>query len=157
MIFRVKGDAGPPQLETLRFVQRRADGAYKRGLVLIKAGRLPLRLSDREALGNYVGKEVRRDLRERYNHVGIGAAGKGPVRVSRRENNSSGADLTYRRPHARVADVAFEVTLTQKTLQTPQVRGFFDTDFGEQGVVIIRPSHFGPGATYVITRPETKR
>lgn len=78
-------------------------------------------------------------------------------RFDRRENDSSGTDLTYRRPDARVKDVAFDVTLTRKTLGTAQVRGFFNTDFRPSRVVIIRPRRLGAGHTYVIRRQETKR
>ena len=146
LVARVKGDYSPLQVETLRFVQQRADDAYDRGQELLKSGRLKPRLHDREALGNYVDQQVRKGLRERYNQLGIDSAGPGPVRVNRRENDSS--DLTYRRPDARVKDVAFDVTLARKTHGTAQVRGFFNTDF--------RPSQLGNNHTYVLTRPETK-
>lgn len=154
---RLRGDYGPLQVETLRFVQRNADVAYDRGVVLLRAGKLTPRLSDQEALGNYVDRYVRRSLRDRYHQSGIDSAGAGPVRVNRRENNSAGGDLTYRRPDARVNDVAFDVTLTRKTLRTPQVRGFFDAGFRPSRVVIIRPRQLGADHTYAITRPETKR
>jgi len=154
VVARVKGDYSPLQVETLRFVQQRADDAYDRGQELLKSGRLKARLHDREALGNYVYRQVRKGLRERYNQLGIDSAGAGPVRVNRRENDSS--DLTYRRPDARVKDVAFDVTLAHKTHGTAQVRGFFNTDFRPIRVVIIRPTQLGTNHTYVLTRPETK-
>ncbi len=157
VIARVKGDYGPLQVETLRFVQQQTDDAYDQGMALLKAGRLTPRLSDREAVGNYIDRRVRLDLRERYNQVGIEAAGAGPVRVNRRENDSSATDLTYRLPDARVHDVAFDMTLTQKTLRTAQIRGFFNSDFRPSRVVIIRPRQIGVHHTYVISRPETKR
>ncbi len=157
IVARVQGDYRPLQVETLRFVQQQADNAYEKGLALLKAGRLSPRLSEREALGNYIDRRVREDLRERYNQLGIDSAGKGPVRVNRREDDSSGTDTTYRRPDSRVKDVAFDVTLTRKTLRTAQVRGFFNTDFRPSRVVIIRPSQLGINHTYVISRPETKR
>ncbi len=81
------------------------------------------------------------------------SAGAGPVRFNRRENN----ELTYRRSGARVNDVAFDVTLTRKTLSTPQVRGFFDADSRPSRVVIIRPRQIGADHTYAIPCPETKR
>src|SRR3546814_11080323 len=71
-------------------------------------------------------RRVRSDLRRRYHQYGIDAAGKGPVRVNRRENDSSGSELSFRLPDIRVGNIAYDVTLTQKTLRTPQVRGFFD-------------------------------
>lgn len=156
VLARVKGDYGPLQVETLRFVQQRADDAYAEGVGLLKAGRLRIRLSEQEGIGNYVDREVREDLRERYSSLGIDSAGKGPVRVNRREDDSSGTDLTYRRPDSRVGDVAFDVTLTRKTLKTAQVRGFFNADFRPSRVVIIRPRQIGVDHTYIINRPESR-
>jgi len=138
-VARGKGDYGPLQVETLRIIQQRADSAYDDAVALLKAGRLTPRLSNREAVGNYIDREVRRDLRARFNQLGVDSSGKGPVRVNRREDDNSGTDLTYRRPDARVKQVAFDVTLARKTLGTPQVRGFFNTDFQPSRVVIIRP------------------
>jgi hypothetical protein len=154
---RVQDDFKPLQVETLRFVQQRTDSAYDRGLALLRAGRLKVRLSDQEVLGNFIDREVRRDLRERFNKMGIDSARGGPVQVNRRENISSDSELSYRRPDARVNDVAFDVTLAHKTLATPQVRGFFNTDFRPTRVVIIRPRQIGAGYTYAIPRPEAKR
>ena len=156
VFFRAKGDLGPLQVATLRFVQQRTDAMYDQARILLEAGRLTPRLSAREAVGNYIDKEVRRSLRERYNQLGIDSAGKGPVRVNRRENDSSATDATYRRPDARIGTAAFDVTLTRKTLATAQVRGFFNADFRPDRVVIIRPRQLGTDATYVISRPGTK-
>lgn len=152
--FRVKSELRPLQVETLRFVQAQVDKAYTRGTRLLLAGRLKVRLSEQEALGNYIDREVRRRLRRQYNQYGVESAGKGPVRVNRRENNSSGSELTYRRPDARVGNVAFDVTLAAKTGRTPQVRGFFDADFRPAYVVIIRPRQLGRDNTYIIPRGE---
>lgn len=79
------------------------------------------------------------------------------MRVNRRKNNNPGGDLTYRRPDARVNDVAFDVTLARKTLSTPQLRGFFDAGFRPSRVIIIRPRQLGTDHTYAVPRPETKR
>ena len=152
---KVRGDARPLQVETMRFVQARADAAYDEGVALLKAGGLKARLSDREALGNYVDRQVRRDIRMRYVQLGIDPASS-QVRVNRREYDSSGDERTYRRPDARVGDVALDVTLTRKTLATAQARGFFNADFRPSRVVIIRPRQVGADATYVISRPRTK-
>lgn len=121
---REKGELRPLQMETLRFVQEKADQAYARGVALLRKEKLVVRLSAQEALGNFIDREVRTQLRERYNLYGIDSAGKGPVRVNRRENDSSSSDLTFRRPDVRVGNIAYDVTLTAKTLKTPQVRGF---------------------------------
>lgn len=40
MVARLKGYYEPLQVETLRFVQQRADDAYDRGMAILKAGRL---------------------------------------------------------------------------------------------------------------------
>lgn len=157
VIARVRGDYGPLQVETLRFIQQQTDNAYAKGSALLKAGRLRPRLSESEALGNYIDRRVREDLRQRYNQLGIDSAGKGPIRVNRREYDTSGDDVTYVRPDSRVTDVAFDWTLTRKTLGTRQVRRFFNSDFRPSRVVIIRPNQLGPNHTYAITRPETKR
>ncbi|BCA59918.1 hypothetical protein HMP06_2687 [Sphingomonas sp. HMP6] len=157
IVARLQGEYRPLQVETLRFVQRRTDYAYEEGLTLLKSGRLSPRLSEQEALGNYIDRRVRQELRERYARFDIDSAGKGPVRVNRREDDSSGTDTTYRRPDARVKDVAFDVTLTRKTLGTAQIRGFFKADFRPRRVVIIRPSQLGSNYTYVISRPEPKQ
>lgn len=157
MVARLKGDYEPLQVETLRFVQQRADDAYDRGMAILKAGRLRQRFSDQEALGNYVDQRVRVTLRERYNQFGIDSSGAGLVRVNRRENISSGGENTYRRPDARVDDIAFDVTLTRKTIKMPQVRGFFDADFRPSRVIIIRPRQIGADHAYAIPRPETKQ
>jgi hypothetical protein len=154
---RQRAELAPMQVETLRFVQESADEAYDRAIVLLRKGRLKINLSDQEAIGNYVDREVRRDLRARYGSFGINSAGKGPVRVNRREDDSSGSELSYRRPDARVGNVAYDVTLTQKTTKTPQVRGFFDTDFRPEYVIIIRPRQLPNGGSYIITRPEKSR
>ena len=49
---------------------------------------------------------------------------------------------------------AVAVMLAQKTGKTAQVRGFFNTDFRPDYVVIIRPRQLGPGSTYIIPRSE---
>ena len=155
--FRTKRELRPLQVETLRFMQASADRAYARGIKLLRENRLRIRLSEQEALGNYIDGRVRRDLRERFNFAGIISSGPGPVRVNRREDDSSGRDRTFRRPDARVGEIAYDVTLTAKTLATPQVRGFFNTDFQPSTVIVIRPSQLGAGSTYAISRPEMKR
>lgn len=153
-LMRRKDELRPLQVETVRFMQKETDAAYDRGIRLLRAGKLKVRLSEREALGNYIDGEVRRSLRRQYNQFGIESAGKGPVRVNLREYNSSQSELTFRRPDARVDNIALDVTLSAKTAKTAQVRGFFDADFKPDLTVIIRPSQLGKGSTYVITRPK---
>ncbi|MDQ0250370.1 hypothetical protein J2W22_002434 [Sphingomonas kyeonggiensis] len=154
---RIKGDPRPLQVETLRFMQERADRAYNQGMRLLQAGKLPRQLSSQEALGNYVDREVREALRERYNVLGINWNGKGPVRVNSREYDNSGTDRTYRIPDVRIYDLVIDTSLTAKGPATPQVKGFFATDFRPTLVIILRPSQLGRGHTYAIPRMENKR
>lgn len=156
LLARVRGDYGSLLVETLRFVQQETDMAYEEGLALLKAGKLIPRLSAREALGNFIDKRVRMNLRKRFNGYAIDSAGAGPVRVNRREYDTSGTDRTHQIPDARVKNLAFDVTLTQKTLATAQIRGFFGADFRPSHVIIIRPSQLGKGHTYAINRPEAR-
>lgn len=153
--YQIRGEARPLQIEVLRLMQERADSAYEEADAKYKAGRLKPRLSREEAIGNYIDLAVRRELRERFNASGVDYSKGQPVRVVGREYDTSGSDLTYRVPDARVARIAFDVTLTQKTLRTAQVRGFFSSDFEPEVVIIIRPSQLGVGSTYLITRPRS--
>ncbi len=152
--YRFRGDLRPLQVETLRFVQARTDFRYDEALRLLKAGRLPIRLSQQEALGNYIDRRVREDLRRRLNVAGIDWTGRGPVRVNKRENDSSPSEQVFRRPDFRIDRVAYDVTLANKTLRDRQVRGFFSTDFQPIATVMIRPSRLGENHTYAISRPE---
>ena len=151
-IARVQGDYGPLRVETTRFVQQRADIAYNEGLALPKAGQLPSRFSDQEALGNYVDREVREELREKYGALNINYSTGGPVRVNSREYDRSGTDATYRIPDSRVDDVAYDVTLSRKTPGSAQIRGYFNADFRPSRVVIVRPTQVGEDHTYAIKR-----
>jgi hypothetical protein len=153
-LLRNKGEARALQVETLRLMQAEADKAYEIAQRRLRAGKLKARLSNPEAIGNFIGRHVRTELRQRFNQFGIESAGKGPVRVNRRENITSATELTYRRPDARVANVAFDVSLTPKTIRTAQVRDFFATDFRPSVVIIIRPRQLGGTYTYAIPRPE---
>lgn len=134
-------------------MQERADSAYEEAVEQYEAGRLTPRLSREEAIGNYVDAAVRADLRTIFNVNLVDTSRGQPVRVVGREYETSGTDRTYRIPDARVGTVAFDVTLTEKTLRTPQVRGFFNADFRPDIVVIIRPSQLGGSYTYAIKRP----
>jgi hypothetical protein len=59
----------------------------------------------------------------------------------------------YTIPDNRVGNIAFDVSLTRKTLSTAQVRGFFSSDFRPNTVIIVRPSQLGSQSTYAIVRP----
>jgi hypothetical protein len=151
-----KNELRPMQVETLRFIQETVDRAYENGKELLKIGKLNIRLSQQEALGNFIDRRVRNRLRERYNQFDIPSAGNGPIRVNRRESDTSGTEATFRRPDARVGNVAIDVTLANKTLKDSQIKGFFNADFKPDYVIIIRPRQIGSGSSYVITRPEVK-
>jgi hypothetical protein len=155
--FLRRGELKPLQLEAFRFVQRETDEAYDQTLALARARRLPIRLSSQQAIGTRVDSMVRTKFRERLNASGIDWNGKGPVRVNKLETVSSGGDLRRRRPDARVGDVAFDVTISEKSLKTAQVRGFFNSDLKTKQVIIIRPTQIGPESSYIIVRPGEKR
>lgn len=93
--------------------------------------------------------------RDFFSPNGVQASKDGPFRVIGREYESTGTDRSYRIPDARVGNIAIDVTLTRKSLATPQVRGFLRSDFKPDAVVIIRPSQFGPAHTYRILRPRS--
>lgn len=77
-----------------------------------------------------------------------------PVQVNRRAYDTSESSSTYTIPDSRVGRIAIDVTLTRKTYTgTPQMRGFFNSDFKPTATVIIRPSQLGKGSTYVIKAP----
>ena len=152
-IFRVRGDDRPLQVETLHVIQRSVDAAYSEGLQLLAAGKLKIRLSGREALGNFIDRRVARDLRQTYQIQQIVVTPQSTVRVFGREYNTTESDRTYRVPDARVGKVAYDWTLSPKTAKTPQVRGFFESDFRPDHVVIVRPRALGSGNTYVLTKP----
>jgi hypothetical protein len=151
-LYRLRGDARLLQIETIRYLQRSVDRAYAAGLQLQKEGRLTPRLSDQEALGNFIDRRAREDLRKMYNQYSIRTGVHQEVKVIGREYETRGTDRTYRVPDARVANLAIDVTLTRKTLSTAQVRGFFNADFKPDATVIVRPSQLGSGSTYIITR-----
>jgi hypothetical protein len=150
---RVRGELRPMQVEALRHMQEQADMAYREGVKQYDAGQLRVRLSREEAIGNFVDREVRHSLRRFYTQHGVEVSREGPLRIIGREYDSSGSDLTYRIPDARVGNIAFDVSLTRKTLATPQVRGFFNSDFKPNSVIIIRPRQLGADSTYATPRP----
>lgn len=148
---RVKGELRPLQVEAFKFLQGRTDAAYAEGVRLYEAGKLTPRLSRNEAIGNFVDGRVRDELRDFYRSNGIKIERGQPVQVNRRAYNTSEGSYTV--PDSRVGRVAFDVSLTAKTLSTAQVRGFFRSDFAPTSVIIVRPSQIRPNSSYIITRP----
>jgi hypothetical protein len=153
--YRIKGDHSFLQAETVRYVQAQVDTRYDEAKLKYDRGELPARLSREEAIGNYIDRNVRRDLRNQLINRRVSTAKGNTVRVNGREYDTSGTDTTYRIPDARVGRLAIDMTLTRKTLTTPQIRGFFNSDFLPEAVIIVRPSQLGGGSTYVITRPRS--
>ena len=151
--YRMRGETAPLQVETLRFVQNSTDRAYDAGVQKYERGELDVHLSREEAIGNFVDRQVRQDLRELYSQQGISTTRDQQVRVNGREYDTSGTDSTYRTPDARVGKVAYDWTLTRKTAGIAQVRGYFNSDLKPDAVIIVRPSQLGRQSTYAITRP----
>jgi len=151
-LYRFRGETGPLQVETLRFVQHQVDEAYAEAVKLLSTGGIS-GLSSQQAIGSEIDRTVRERLRRFYNSLNISPETDAQVRVNSREYDTSEGGRTYRLPDSRVGDIAFEVSLTPKAPGIAQVRGFFNADFKPSAVVIIRPSQLGPGSTYLITRP----
>jgi len=146
-----KGELRPLQVETLRFLQSRVDAAYADGQRMLRAKQLPVRLSEREALGNFIDYRVRNELREFYEQLDISIGRGQSVQVNRRANHVP--EGSFSRPDSQVGRVAFDVTLAEKSLSTQQVRNFFRTEFQPTVVVIVRPNGDGSPSSYIITRP----
>lgn len=127
--YRVLGEVGPLQVETLRFLQGAVDAAYADAVTVADAGRLEPRLSREEAIGNRVDAEVRQNLKSLFNTYGIPFGSGERVTVNNRDYQTSENDSSYRIPDARLGDVAFDWTLSPKTISSPQIRGFFRSDY----------------------------
>jgi hypothetical protein len=152
-IYRTRGDYRPLQVETLRFIRRRIDSAYANATSLFEAGRLPTHLTREVAIGNQMDWQLRQELRDFYNSLRIPWGPGRQVRVVGREYNRSGTDITYRVPDARVGNVAFDWTLFRKTPGNAQIRGFFNSDWRPDVVVIVRPRQIRTDTLYAMTRP----
>lgn len=152
-IYRRTGNLGPLQLETFRFAQERANAAYSEGARLHSAGRLGVRLSREEAIGNHVDRAVRRAVRRRFAEYGIPTNTASTIRVNRREYISRASERTYRVPDIRVGNVALDITLARKMPGDAQVRDFFRADFAPVAVIIVRPRQVGGQRSYLINRP----
>lgn len=147
------GDMGPLQVEVAQRMQASVDRAYAEGIELLAARRLTTRLSPNEALGNYIDRTVRKDMKQLFAQHGIEQGAGKQVRVVGREYDTSGTDRTYRIPDLRVGKIAYDSTMARKLPSTPQIRGFFRSDFQPDAVVILRPTRLGSGSSYVIKKP----
>lgn len=155
-LYKFRGQVEPLQIETLRFLQRRVDARYKEALTRFKAGTLDVRLGRNEAIGNYIDRHVRADMRAAYNQIGLSTAAGQRVRVNSREYDTSGSEYTYTVPDVRVGSVAFDITMAAKSPNSTQIRGFFRSDFRPSSVIIVRPAALGRNHTYLITAPSTR-
>jgi hypothetical protein len=155
--YRMRGDVGRLQVETLRFLQDAVDAAYKEAVSAADAGRLQPRLSRQEAIGNQVDSRVRTALKQIFDNYRISYGPGEDITINNRDYETSENDSSYRIPDARLRDVTFEWTLSPKTISSPQIRGFFRADSQPRAVVIIRPSKLGPDSTYLIPRPAKLR
>lgn len=153
-IYRVRGEIKPLQEVTLDFLQRATNVAYDEAVRLHESGKLDVRLSREEAIGNYVDNTVRTRLGLFFNSLRVPTDSGSVIRVNRRAYDSSSSRRSYRVPDVRVGNLAFDISLTAKSLSKPQVRGFFDADFRPIGVVIVRPNQLANYSSYVIWRPQ---
>ncbi len=151
--YRILGDAGPLQVETLRFLQNAVDAAYEEAVSAADAGRLQPRLSRMEAIGNQVDFLVRKAIRQLFDEYGIPYGPGADVTVNNRDYESSNSGQSYRIPDARIGDVSFDWTLSPKTFSLPQIRGFFRADSQPRAVIIVRPSQLWRDSTYLLPRP----
>lgn len=147
--YKIRGDAGPLQVETLRFLQNAVDRAYEEGVKEFDAGELDVHLSRNEAIGNYIDPIVRRQLRSLFSRYQVPYGPRGDITINNRDYDTSNkAKITYTVPDARVGNISFDWTLTEKTISTDQIQGFFRADSQIIGAAIIRPGHI-----YMIPRP----
>ncbi len=151
--YRIPGDVGPLQVETLRFLQDAVDAAYGDAVSAADAGRLQLRPSRAVAIGNRMDAIVREKLSDMFFSYGISFGPGEDVIINNRDYETSDNGQSYRLPDVRIRDVSFDWTLFPKTISTPQIRGFFRADSQPRAVVIIRPSQLGDYNTYLIPRP----
>ncbi len=152
VIYRIRGDIKPLQEVTLGFMQRRTNAAYDKAVVLYNKGKLKIRLSPQEAIGNYVDGFVRLELRDFFNNLRISIGPGSAIRVNSRAYNSSNAPPSYRLPDLRIGNVVFDTSLRAKAASDPQIKGFFGADFAPTGVVIVRPDQLGAKSSYIIWR-----
>jgi hypothetical protein len=110
-------------------------------------------LSRQEAIGNFVDKGVRGQLKYLYKEHNVPYGAGQNITVNNRDYDTSSSQKNYVIPDARVGDTAFDWTIRMKKGSDSQIRGFFAADSRPKGVVIIRPSQIDPnGGAYYIPR-----
>ena len=151
-LYTERGSPDALQVETLRFLQKSVDVAYAEGVRRYNDGELYPRLSRNEAIGNFIDRQVRRNLQIHFNAYRLNWGGGRDITINNRDYDRSASDVTYRIPDARVGRVSFDWTLTRKLRVSPQIRGFFSADSMPDAIIIVRPRQIGPDYTYLITR-----
>jgi len=118
--YRIRGDIGPLQVETLRFLQSAVDRAYEEAVEKYNNGTLRARVPPEMAVGRYVDAQVRAELKDFFNIYGVRFGLGQNVTVNNRDpaNNNQG----YRIPDARLGKVSIDWSLILKTIDTAQVR-----------------------------------
>ncbi|MGK6322453.1 hypothetical protein ACMGDM_05150 [Sphingomonas sp. DT-51] len=149
VMMRVKGDLGPLRVEAVRTMQQIADEAHDDGTARLAASALQIRLHKREALGNFIDREVRNGLRDKFHLAGVITSADREIAVNRREYLHDGSG--YRLPDLRIGNVFFDVSIAEKTMGGDQVKEFFEGRSRPSAVVIIRPRQ--EGGSYIIRRP----
>src|SRR5580658_9066023 len=61
--YKIRGDIGPLQVETLRFLQGAVDREYEEAVIKYNSSKLPVHLSREETIGNYIDAKVRQSLK----------------------------------------------------------------------------------------------
>lgn len=152
ILYRVRGETGPLQVETMRLLQRSADVHFREGLSRYDRGELEQNLPRDLAVGRHVDRASRRDLIAFYRHNGLSFGRHSQVRVNNRDHDTSTSDVTFRIPDARVGNVAFDVTLSAKRATNPQIQGFFGADAQPVAVIIVQPT--SRGGAYALWRTD---
>ena len=151
VLYRVRGEIGPLQVETLRFLRAEVDRAYAQAVQEYDNGKLEAPATRQLAIGNRVDVLVRRELQDIFNVYGIRYGPGQNIIVNNRDVSSE--DQSYRRPDARLGNVSFDWSLVFKTLSDAQLRGFLRADSQPDTIVILRPSRLPGLTTYAIARP----
>jgi hypothetical protein len=151
--YNIRGQVGPLQVETLRFLRKTVDYYYVEAVRKFNAGQLKPQMSPEVAIGNYIDGETRGRLKEIFNQLNIEFGKSKNITVNNRDYDTSRSKKNYRVPDARIGNVAFDWTIGLKTADTNQVRDFFKADSKPVGVVIVRPSQVDSNGAYYIPRP----
>jgi hypothetical protein len=149
--YRMRGEVGFLQVETLRFLQNAVDAAYEEAVSEADAGRFQPRISRQQAIGDWVDREVRQEFKRMFVSYSIPYGPGEDLTINNRAYETLESGQNYRIPDARLEDVAFDWTLSLKTISSAQIRGFFRADARSRAVIIIRPSELG--GSYLLRRP----